>query len=809
MLYKKAKKPTRTNYLAASISLILIGQALPLASYAATTTQPSNTQTTDTSGNTGTAVKIKNVKKEYAKLMEAEKNIPSVVSSISSASIKHASNSQSIYSILNSTPSVNVYKQNIGNSVPVMTVRGVRMSQLAIELDGIPMQDLLYGGTGPTGHFTQGANVGLKQLSTIKVYPGVAPPNRQGFATVGGTISYTTRNPSRKRSFELGTKVGSFGTNDYSFDYNTGALGGVDGLRTLFSYNHEYTDGFIKDTPMHYDNFMLSAIKPYDYGLSQLSATLLYGKSSGNSLSSPIPVAKQDENGFYWNWPKSVTYNYTKTHYVTTILGDRTYINPHLVLGAKLFDIYRWEKAYSWINPDYVNASYPYQVNFQASPYFSYGKMGPGTGYYNPAHFTYDPVQEFGSYVAGESAYYTKNQDNTFGIRPSGLLILPHNDVRFGGMAVQAHDWHSSYVWGSLPMPATNGYNSGIYGRNDTRSILSAYVQDKIHLLSNRLRIEPGITYSGVSTIINRPFKNYNDADQNVPHRLSTWFTSTQPYLGISYELTKNTVAYASAAKGTRYSPVVDVNANSTAPSPEYVHMYELGIRRDTPRSYVNFDTWMQNMYDMFSLYINYSTGYSAYENVGKIRMKGAELSGGYKLTPQWEVYGNSSFTLAHYVNGYFANVTPSEGQFGYAFPGQPLADIPRWTGNLGTIFTPDEHTRIKLDTHYTGRMHYTYDLPPTEPNPMLQDATTTSSKKFGNYWIVNLSASHTIPYHAYGIKQIKLSLNIDNLFDKKYYTHYYQIYKEWDSQAVGQPYDAGYPGEPRYISLGVSAKFG
>ncbi|MBU2787035.1 Plug domain-containing protein, partial [Acidithiobacillus sp. VAN18-1] len=54
----------------------------------------------------------------------------------------------SIYSILKLTPSVNEYQQNIGPGTPTLTVRGVRMSQLAQTLDGIPMISLLHGGQG-------------------------------------------------------------------------------------------------------------------------------------------------------------------------------------------------------------------------------------------------------------------------------------------------------------------------------------------------------------------------------------------------------------------------------------------------------------------------------------------------------------------------------------------------------------------------------------------------------------------------------------------------------------------------------------
>ena len=53
-----------------------------------------------------------------------------------------------------------------------------------------------------------------------------------------------------------------------------------------------------------------------------------------------------------------------------------------------------------------------------------------------------------------------------------------------------------------------------------------------------------------------------------------------------------------------------------------------------------------------------------------------------------------------------------------------------------------------------------------------------------------------------------RFSLNVDNLLDRKYYQHYYNSYKEFGFAAVGNPYTSAYPGEPRFIELGMVARF-
>ena len=102
-----------------------------------------------------------------------------------------------------------------------------------------------------------------------------------------------------------------------------------------------------------------------------------------------------------------------------------------------------------------------------------------------------------------------------------------------------------------------------------------------------------------------------------------------------------------------------------------------------------------------------------------------------------------------------------------------------------------------------------TYDLPPTESNPLLQDATTPNpGVKLAPYFLTNLQASYRVPIHQDHLSSITVSLNIDNLLDNHYYLHYYQAYKEYAFAGVGNPYAEAYPGMPRFIEVGLSGRF-
>ena len=780
------------------LMVIACQAALPQAAWATTKTHRK-------------VVKIEAVKKRYEKMEMGEHNIPSDMSVLTKKQIRAQSSSQSIYSILKQTPSVNEYQQNVGPGTPVLTIRGVRMSQLAQTLDGIPMISLLSGGEGAYLNNNIGSVVSKGQIEGVQVYPGVAPPDRQGFATVGGTIAYHTLQPSVKRSADLLTRIGSFNTTEYGIEANSGTLKSAGGLRLIMRLTHTHTAGYIENTPARYTDFLFSAVKPYDYGLSQLTGTLIYNRGTGYLISSPLPVAQLNKYGLFYNYPLSEASTHETNNFITAIVGDRTYINRHLLVGVKLFYKGRNSTGSAYTNPQYINGSYPYRVNFNA-PYFGFGPVG---GPNNPNNgFSYDPAAVFGSYQAGEAADRTNQTSTTIGITPKVNLFLPYNDITIGGLFAHERGHGTQYFYGTLAMPEINGYNSYTgagWGGYGYRTVYSGYIQDKIGLLHKTLHVEPGITVTEVHSRQYQPINLY--ATPDYPYTLANSDRAILPYLGLSYDITRKIVAYASYGKGARFAPIADYvlgpsGSSTHAPGAETVNAYEAGMRYVGRRLYLNLDGFLQNMSKMFSFYINYTTGFAQYENIGKERMEGAEFSGKYLLTRHWAVSGNASYTRARYLNGFAATDTPFEGQFGYVFRGDPLAAVPNWLANLGLSYRKD---RFQGDIigQYTGSQVTTYDLPPTESNPQLQDATTPNpGNRLAGYFVLNVGASYRIPIHQGVLRSLKVALNIDNLLNNHYYVHYYQVYKEYGFAAVGQPYDSAYPGEPRFIEISLSGRF-
>lgn len=781
------------------------------------------------------AVRIRTIKKFYRQLLLKEKNVAAAVSHVGTAAILQAGVQGSIQSVLTATPSVNVYQENFGEGVPVITIRGVRNSELAQTLDGIPLQDLLYGGGGERTYGTLGSPVTLGQISGVDIYPGVAPPDRQGFATIGGTIAYTTKKPGLKESAEVFAGYGSYNTSKFGFELNTGAMGSSpDAPRALLRYSHLYTDGYIDNTNARYDSMLFSLVKPYDEGLDHLTATVIYNRGYGYQTNFPAPVTLSQEYGPQFNFSKNQAYATENDRFLTAILGDETYINPHLILKAKLFVLHNASTVEQEENPALVVSSYnpafPYQITFGA-PYYSYPAVGPGTNFYQPGYFTYDPVTTFGSDTAGLSAQNTLTHSTTIGFVPKANIFLPHNDITVGALIAKESGSQSQYFYGADPMPEINGYNSSEFGGGSQRTVYSMFVQDKINLLDDKLHIEPGADLTGVytSNIVTEPV--FHTAS-----KLQNYSKIVEPYLGISYDLPNHMVAYASYGKGARFAPVSYYStgagpSTTTAPNPAIIHSYEVGLRYDTPRLYLNLDGFYQKVNDLFGLYLDYNDNLFQFSNDGVEQFKGIEASGKFRLTPHVELFGNASYNQANYLSSFDTQLTPYEGQFGYAFKGQPVTSVPAWLGNFGVTYTRGPWL-TRFTGHYTGQQYTTFSFTggDTQPIPGSNPPGTFALQTVpyanpipGNpvqhfllpgFLTLNAYAAYKIPVHFGRLRALKVSINAQNLLGLDYFSHFYGFVEEIASNTTASgyvntsPYNAAYYGPPRSVFLDVSAKF-
>lgn len=770
-------------------------------------------------------------------LLLKQKDVPSGITEIGPREIESVAHTSSVQSLLQqSAPSVNVYQSGLGQDVPVISVRGVRGAELAQTLDGVPTQDLIYGGSGAYLSNNISAPFVTEQIDGVTVRPGVAPPGVQGFGTIGGTLAYNSKRPTDTRYFDVFSGIGSYGTDYYGIEFNSGEIPGTDGLKTMLRYDRGESAGYIDNTQAKYRDVYFAADKPYANGLSNLSATVIYNQGDGYLQPGPIAVPLAQQYGQFYNYGKDQAFLRQDNSFLTTILSDDTYVNDWLKVGGKAFYIRAEGDQTSFNNTNLIGADQPYQPNFHV-PFFAYGQIGPGTRFSNKQYFNYDP-SVFGNPTGndangnpgntpqgfGQNAQAIHSVSQTYGIKPEVNLFLPYNNIRVGALITREQRDSQTFFFGQIPVPRQPGYN--LFAQSYTeRQLYEGYIQDRIDLFHNTLHIEPGFSYEGAGARNEMPF-SYS-SKSTLPNRgytVKRFDREALPYIGVSYDLpyVKNVTAYASWGRSTLFAPVSDftlgTSGTTQAPGPERLTAVEVGLKYNTDRLYLNVDYFNQRVTRAFGFFTNYLTGQQAYGNGGIEEFKGFEIAGKYKVTPEIGIFGSGSHLLAKYLQSYAASTTVFNDQFGYAFKGDPISGVPDFTASYGVdydkknIFKNEDEAYLRFFGVYTGQQYTTYDLDPNpavNPDPTLQAATVTNKGfKLSAYNIFNLSFKYSLPLTGLPIKKLDFLFNVQNLFNQSYKAYFYNQYVSYAGVYGGAPYSNFIPGAPTVVLFGVSARF-
>jgi len=858
-----------------------------------------------------------------AKRLQKEKNSPSAVTELGEKAIAATGVSGSVASILRQAPAVNLYQQGIGDNAPVLTIRGIRGLEVATTLDGVPIQDLEAPGSAYNAN-NIGSYISLNQISGVSIYPGVAYPNRNTFGTIGGTVAYDSLRPSDDKYIDLVGEIGAFDTYKEGFTINTGSLDGPAGSgdnapKLLMAYSNLQTAGFIDYTGARYNNTEVAFDKPYDDGQSKFQATVLYNTGKGLFENEPVPVPYLQKNGNFSNYDPTVWQDFEKNDYLTLILKNDTYINDLIPdVGLSLFylqndsstDTYAGiaDLAPSGVQtPVSIGSGANTVVPFINNPAgFGYG-WGSGNGaYYGPGNLLYNaqyPYNPGALYPVGSkycpanvAAKYTSNGDAipcglnselaighsySYGIQPRVTIDPPDifgidQIIQIGGIVAKETSPSTKQYYGAttqvaeIPSNLSNIFGGGFDGGTE-RTIFQGYAQDKINLIDGTLHVTPGATLEGT-------YSSYDQSSVFGPpgyeaFKNTKWDREFLPFFNITYDFDqvapalKGASIYGSIANSALFAPVTDFSPSAQAAPPyaSIVHLYEGGLTYNTPTLSAHADYFYQKVDRDFGFFQNQSgpeIGLEDYTNFGQREFKGFETAITWQVTPQLQLFGNASYTLAHYLTNSFAFTTVAEDQYGIAIKGAPVTGVPNWLSTFGADYTrkgsleDGDAFNVRVTEQYTGFQATTYDinystgfsqignfpgLGPAGPcTPVGSPGaytgyTGTGCLRFSQlsgdtvydphggispYFITNLDLNYTLPTpYLPVLKRLKFDLNIQNLLNKFYYQYFYKqvspgVCSITKSNPVGSNYGCtvnfadGIPGQPFSVFFTVTARF-
>ena len=166
-----------------------------------------------------------------------DRKTPVAFSNIGTVKIKEELASQDLPMLLNSMPGAYATQQGGGDGDARITIRGFSQRNVAVMLDGIPVNDMENGQVYWSNWF------GLNQVTkTMQVQRGLGA-SKITIPAVGGTINILTKGFESKPSLEVKQDVGAGGAYQTSIGFTTGRLKGDWGMTGAFS--SKKSDGWV------------------------------------------------------------------------------------------------------------------------------------------------------------------------------------------------------------------------------------------------------------------------------------------------------------------------------------------------------------------------------------------------------------------------------------------------------------------------------------------------------------------------------------------------------------------------------------
>lgn len=286
----------------------------------------------------------------------------------------------------------------------------------------------------------------------------------------------------------------------------------------------------------------------------------------------------------------------------------------------------------------------------------------------------------------------------------------------------------------SIPAPTPNVV---IQNSTEIQKAWGIYAQDQIEI-GEQLKVRFGGRYDDFSQDIDLRLNNTNPKKS---------YTKFSPMAGLVFEPSRSVSLYASYGKGFR--PNSGVGFNGLPFQPEISKSYEVGAKFVTPDGRLTSTISIYKMKKDNVLTTDpANAGFS--KPAGSAESKGAEFDLNAKLPAGFELFLTYAYTDA----GWATNAL--DPNFGFQIrKGDPLINIPKHQGNallFKNFAIGDHEAMLGAGVSHVGRR--------------LGETATTFF--LPSYTIAKVLGSFNIT------DQIKISADVNNLFNKKYYASSY-----------------------------------
>jgi iron complex outermembrane receptor protein len=608
-------------------------------------------------------------------------------------------------------------------------IRGVSGSGINVMMNGVPYNDSESQGT----FFVNVPDL-TSSASQIVIQRGVGTSNN-GVSAFGASINVLSKDPEEKFYFKTDDSYGSFNTYKYSAEIGSGKFWG-NRLSVMGRYTHINSDGYIDRASSKLDSYNFTAL--YEEGNTRIRLMAFGGKEK----------TYQAWNGIdRKTWETDPKFNYSGAIYDANWENIVGFYNNET-------DNYR-QNHYQLLWEQKFNDKW----NLETTLHYTKGK-----GYYE----NYKQGDPFARYnladVNGEeySDFIRKKWLNNdfYGIVSTLYGKLGIVDVNFGAVANQYYGRHFGNVTGVfLPQIDEHEYYRSRSVKNEVAGFAKALVKLHDFEIFGDLQLR-NIDYD--TKIITAGDDEGANLDKN-------WLFFN-PKLGVNYKLGNGKV-FVSYAHAHREPNRDDLLANNDVKA-EKLHDFEAGFERQF--GIVSFTANLYYMYYVNQLVLNgelNNVGAFIRTNSGKSYRSGIELGALAKLSKQWEVTGNISFSNNRNLDFKIENEDAAKN-----LGNTQISFSPDVITNLGLKFNPTKNFQFALMNQYVGKQYL--------------DNTEDENLQLKDYLLTDFNAQYQFKIKN---NDIALKLLVNNIFNKKYVNN-----------------GAVYDGEPYYFSqAGTNFMFG
>jgi len=137
-----------------------------------------------------------------------------------------------------------------------LTMRGFVDGQYNVTFDGIPWGDSNDFTHHSTSYFMP------QDIGQIAVHRGPGDASTIGYATFGGTIALSSKDPAAQNAISPYLTLGSFHTSVAGLEYDSGAPKKQGDATAFFDYKQVASDGYLNDAGLHRNNWFFKLLKP-------------------------------------------------------------------------------------------------------------------------------------------------------------------------------------------------------------------------------------------------------------------------------------------------------------------------------------------------------------------------------------------------------------------------------------------------------------------------------------------------------------------------------------------------------------------